>query len=123
MVATGARDVNGLVGNLRARNGAQPRYARPTSTGPGRHEVRGLAGIGVALLSLPFAALAHGQAPGKTVRVGLLEYGAPNPSSETRWDASARGSASSDTRRSGTWRSRPAGPRGGPTACPAWPGS
>jgi putative tryptophan/tyrosine transport system substrate-binding protein len=49
--------------------------------------VRRLAAIGVVLLSLHVGALAPAYPAGKTVRVGLLDYGAPNPTSEKRWNA------------------------------------
>jgi ABC-type uncharacterized transport system substrate-binding protein len=44
-----------------------------------------LAGTGAVLLAGPLAA--EGQPQGKLVRIGLLDFGTPNPSSEARWKA------------------------------------
>ena len=45
----------------------------------------------LALLVLPTALGA--QPKGKVVRIGLLDFGAPNPSSEARWRATSRPAA------------------------------
>jgi len=49
--------------------------------------VKRLAPIAALILSLLVSAPGEAQPPGKTVRIGLLDYGATNPSSDARWTA------------------------------------
>ena len=44
-------------------------------------------GVGVAAATLCSLGPASAQAPGRTVRIGLLDYGTPNPSADARWNA------------------------------------
>ena len=59
----------------------QSRYARRAMTVP--RLVRMGAVLAAALAAAPGAA----QAPDRTVRIGLLDYGRPSPSGEARWGA------------------------------------
>src|SRR5512147_218138 len=66
----------------------QPRYALPTPSCPrSGMAVKWLARVGVLILSLLLSASGEARPPDKTARIGLLDYGAPNPSSDARWNA------------------------------------
>ena len=50
-----------------------------------------LAGIGILILSLLAAPFPLEAQQGKSVRIGLLDFGSPNPSTDARWKAFREG--------------------------------
>jgi putative ABC transport system substrate-binding protein len=49
--------------------------------------VKSLARMGAVIVPLLLPAAVEAQAPARTARIGLLDYGAPSPPGEARWNA------------------------------------
>jgi hypothetical protein len=49
--------------------------------------VKSLARLGAIIVPLLLSTVVEAQAPARSARIGLLDYGPPSPSSEARWNA------------------------------------